>query len=181
MLEENALNDHRWKLLFGLAFTSVLFILNVEYGMAQPPIFPSSVETVDGKRVDVGELVKRRTVVVITLKATWCPVCRNQLLRIGENLDDFERCNVTFLVLSPGPRDELIGVKKSTEFPYPFIEDKNLAVARSLELQMSEAEIRPSILILDKDLSIKWIQRGRNILYYGDPELLEQLDCSNWI
>jgi hypothetical protein len=56
-----------------------------------------------------------------------------------------------------------------------------LKIAKSLDLLLSETEILPSILILNEKLEVKWAQRGRNILYFGDPELMKRLKCDGWI
>jgi len=34
---------------------------------------------------------------------------------------------------------------------------------------------------LNDDLTINWIQKGRNNIYFGDDELYDYLDCDNWI
>lgn len=143
--------------------------------------FPSRVSGLDGKFIDVRKLAERWKVVVITLKATWCPVCQNQLLRIKKRLEDPASCGVTYLVLSPGPVSDLRAIQKRIGFPYPFIEDKNLSIAKSLGLQMSEAEIFPSIFILGPDLMVQWMQRGRGAQSYGDPALMETVDCAGLI
>ena len=71
--------------------------------------------------------------------------------------------------------------KETTEFPFPFIADHELKIAKSLDLLLSETEILPSILILNEKLDVEWAQRGRNALYFGDPELMKRLKCEGWI
>lgn len=66
--------------------------------------FPISVTTVEGEQIDVARLAEKKKVVVVTVKATWCSVCRIQLQRLKYHINQFRRCNVTFLVLIPGPR-----------------------------------------------------------------------------
>ena len=145
--------------------------------------FPSSIVSVSGDTVDVAQLAKNKRVVVITLKATWCLVCQRQLARIEKQLDKIKFCPVTFLVLSPGPKRELEAVKRRINFPYPFIEDRKLTLAKKFDLVLSEEkeEMIPAIFILKPDLSIGWIQLGRNGSYYGDPELFEEINCGEWI
>ena len=53
-------------------------------------------------------------------------------------------------MLSPGPADELRKVRKRTEFPYPFVEDKGLALAKKLKLQIAANQIQPAIFAVNK-------------------------------
>ena len=151
-------------------------------GTSEPgAAFPRHLRTVAGEVLDLKELARHKTLVVITLKATWCPVCQRQLARIREKLPEILRCGVTFLVLSPGPASELRGVRERSGFPYPFVEDVDLKIAESLGLRLGEREIIPSILILKEDLRVGWMQQGRNPGSYGDPALLERINCGSWI
>ena len=157
---------------------SVTFVLTGQEGDVR---FPATVTTVEGEQIDVARLAAKKKVVVVTVKAASCPVCRIQLQRLKYHINQFRRCNVTFLVLIPGPKNDILTFREDTEFPYPFVEDRNFTIATSLSLRMSENEIFPTILVLNKDLTVRWQKRGRNVLYYGDPELLEELKCTNWI
>lgn len=165
-------------------FATMLVALALAQTQGSPPApqprFPARVKSVEGKIIDVGKLAKEQRVVVITLKATWCPVCQEQLYRIKKRLP-LSYCGVTFLVLSPGPKEDLKIIQKRTGFPYPFIEDRDLAIARSLGLQMNKTEIRPAMIILRKDRTVGWIQEGRGQRYFGDPELLKELRCADLI
>ena len=84
-------------------FLGIVFGSNFDMDSARKEIyFPATVTSSAGKEIDVAALAKAHIMIVITIKATWCPVCRQQLLRIKEQLGDFEKCNASFLVLSPG-------------------------------------------------------------------------------
>ena len=139
--------------------------------------FPERVTSVEGKLIDVAKLGREQRVVVVTLKATWCRVCQEQLYRIKARLP-LSHCGVTFLVLSPGPVEALKSIQKRTGFPYPFVEDRDLAIAKSLGLKMSEAEMMPAILILRRDRSVGWMLRGRGPSSFPDRELLDEIDCA---
>ena len=167
---------------------SAIFFLGIVFGSSfetdsteQEIYFPATVTSSTGNDIDVAALAKAHIMIVITIKATWCPVCRQQLLRIKEQLGDFEKCNASFLVLSPGSNEAVQEVKFNTDFPFPFITDQNFSIAKILDLILSPEEIMPAIVILNKDLSIKWIRRGRNALNFGDKELKDYLGCANWI
>lgn len=139
--------------------------------------FPEIITDIDGDTINLKELTTQKTVAVITMKSPDCPVCQTQLLRIMQNFDKLSACNVTFLVLAPGPIDKLQKAKELTKFPFPFIVDQNLKIARLLDLIINETQILPSILILNDKLEVEWAQRGRNALYFGDPELMKSLKC----
>ena len=143
--------------------------------------FPEIITDIDGDPINLKEITTQKTVAVITMKAPDCPVCQTQLLRIMQNFDKLSACNVTFLVLAPGPIDKLQEAKELTKFPFPFIVDQDLKIARSLGLIINETQILPSILILNDKLVVEWAQRGRNALYFGDPELMRRLKCEGWI
>ena len=143
--------------------------------------FPEIITDIDGKPINLKELTAQKTVTIITMKAPDCPVCQTQILRIMQNFDKLSVCNVTFLVLAPGPIEKLQKAKELTKFPFPFIIDQDLKIAQSLDLIINENQILPSILILNDKLEVEWAQRGRNALYFGDPEMMKRLRCEGWI
>ena len=143
--------------------------------------FPSEVISSDGNEINVEKLTEGSTVIIITIKSPSCPVCQTQLIRIGKQLDNFNKCNVTFLVLSPGTSKEVHQVKLTTGFPFPFIPDDDLSISKAFGLLLNPQQILPSIIVLNDNLTINWIQKGRNNIYFGDDELYDYLDCDNWI
>ena len=143
--------------------------------------FPEIITGIDGNAINLKELTTQKTVAVITMKAPDCPVCQTQILRIMQNFDKLSACNVTFLVLAPRPVEKLQKAKELTKFSFPFIVDEDLKIAQSLDLIINETQILPSILILNNKLEVEWAQRGRNALYFGDPELMKHLRCEGWI
>ncbi|MBC8255745.1 MAG: redoxin domain-containing protein [Candidatus Marinimicrobia bacterium] len=156
-------------------FLVILFITYLFAG------FPEVLQDINGNTINLKELTTQKTVAVITMKAPDCPVCQKQLLRIMRNFDQLSVCNVTFLVLAPGPIDKLQEAKELTKFPFPFIVDYDLQIARSFDLVINESQILPSIMILNDKLEVEWVQRGRNSLYFGDPDLMKRLKCEGWI
>ena len=143
--------------------------------------FPDSIADIDGNTINLKELTANGTVAIITMKSPDCPVCQTQILRIMENFDKLSACNVTFLILAPEPVEKLRKAKELTKFPFPFIVDNKLQIARSLDLLLNETQILPSILILNEKMEVGWLQKGRNALYFGDPDLMKRLKCEGWI
>ena len=147
----------------------------------EPIQFPQTVTSVSGEEIDIDKLSANKTVVVVTLKSSTCPVCKNQLERIERNLGAFEMCNMSFLVVCPGSADDVISVKRESDFPFPFIADTDLEIGNQMGLILRGNELYPSIFVLKSERTIRWMQKGRNYLYYGDEELKEALNCHNWI
>ena len=143
-----------------------------------PPRLPPSLVDVGGATVDLAGLARSRKLFLVTLKSTSCPVCRAQLARLIQQLPRLRSCDATFVVLSPGPASEIEAVRKESGFPFPFVEDQGLELASSLGLRLSPTEMTPAIFAVDANLEIVWMQQGRSGLYFGDPELLEYLDCA---
>ena len=138
---------------------------------------PAMLRDVHGERVSVRELATDHHLAFVTLKASWCPVCRAQLARLGESLPRLRGCNATFIVLAPGPRDDLRAVADASGFPFPFVADDGLQIARSLDLVLGPGEIVPAIFTVDDMLGVDWIQRGRSGAQFGDEALMERLRC----
>ena len=143
--------------------------------------FPSKVVSSEGNNINVEKLTEGSTVIIITIKSPSCPVCQTQLIRIRKQLGNFNKCNVTFLVLSSGTSKEVHQVKLTTGFPFPFIPDDGLSISKAFGLLLNPQQILPSIIVLSDNLTVYWIQKGRNNIYFGDDELYDYLDCDNWI
>ncbi len=165
--------------IFGEIYFLVVF--NLFAAELKEKSFPSQLLEIDGEVIQLERLVKEKTVVVVTLKAVWCAVCQEQLERIKERLKEFSDCNITFLVLAPGPKKGLKQIKERTGFPFPFVADEKLTISEKLSLKLNENEMIPGFLVLGRGLGIHWQQLGRSPQYFREKELLKFLKCSEWI
>lgn len=165
-----------WQRNFLLAIAAVGVTLGALPIAAQE--IPARLADVTGAVVDVTALAKDKRVFFVTLKATWCPVCQVQLQRLNEKLGRLRSCDATFVVLSPGPRDDLLKIAERNAFPYPFVEDVDLAIARAAGLQLAADQIEPAIFEVDGSGAIVWIARGRSARQFNDEALLARLQCA---
>ncbi len=140
--------------------------------------FPAVVTDIDQNVIDIEALTRERNLVVVTLKATWCLVCQRQLVRLRSRLQELDACAVTFVVLAPGPAEELAAIRRRTGFDFPFVADEGLEIARSLDLVLTDEGIVPCMLQILPGGRIGWRQLGRNGAYFGDDELREYFDCT---
>ena len=159
-------------LAIGLAFA-----LSGAVRAGAPVTLPATLTDVYGKPVDVAALASRHRLVVVTLKEPACPVCRSQLERLRSELPRLLSCGATFVVLAPGPRDALRAVADATGFPYPFVEDRDLALARAADLVLAPGQIVPAILVANERREVVWMDRGRSPTSFNDPALLAELRC----
>ena len=121
---------------------STLLVLVISSGLANDNVlFPGTVFDTDGEIISIDKLSRDRTVCVITVKATWCPVCREQLIRIRDRLAEYKRCNLTFLVLVPGEPETIKHLKEMTRLPFPFIQDKELRISERYSLDRPPVEL----------------------------------------
>ena len=142
-------------------------------------LMPAELVDIHGRTVNLRELAKRQQLIVVTMKATWCRVCLQQLRRLRRLQSQLEQCGATFIVLSPGPLEKLREVERQVDFPFPFVEDVNLELARRLDLELRTDQIVPALFSVDPSGRIGWMQRGRAPGLYADDILLELLECED--
>ena len=143
-----------------------LFLLGAE---APPPSFPAQLLDIDGRAVDVSALASAHRLIVVTLKAPWCPVCARQLARLEGLSAALENCGATFLVLSPGPAERIRAVREATGFA--------IGGVAPVAHELAPDQIVPSLLAVDSERTIVWQQRGRSGGSYGDGRLQRYLGC----
>jgi len=163
-----------------LLFIFIIFCFDFN-DAAEKKFFPNNIYDIDNNKIVISDLSKNKTICVITIKSVTCPICTEQLIRIRDRMVDFNKCNLTFLVLAPGGENGIKELRNRSRFPFPFIQDKNLKIAEYFDLAMPPFEIVPAIILLNNDGSVRWIQPGRGPDYYSDQALSDYLDCSNWI
>ncbi|NNE44217.1 MAG: redoxin domain-containing protein [Gemmatimonadetes bacterium] len=146
--------------------------------MEEPRRLPATMISISGETLSLPDLATDGNLVLVTLKAPWCPVCQEQLVRLRARLPELEACGVTFIVLAPGPAEALREIRERTGFPFPFVADEGLRIAEPLGLRMAPDQILPCMFQVLPDRTVGWRQMGRNGAYFGDRELGEFFDCT---
>lgn len=157
------------------AVTTVVFAATFVY--AAPAAVPATLHDVQGAVVDVAALASRERLVFVTVKATWCPVCRTQLQRLGRLLPHLRACGATFVVLVPGANEAVAAIARETSFPYPFVAENAQALAATAGLAAEGGELVPGFFAVDASRAVVWEQRGRGAGAFGDGELMAHLGC----
>jgi peroxiredoxin len=141
------------------------------------PVLPLRLLDVDGVPFDLAVRASGERLFVVTMKTASCPVCARQLARLERQRAGLELCGARFVVLAPGPAERIRAARASTGFAARWVEDTELALARSLDLLLAPDQIVPAILEVDARGRITWQQRGRNGASFGDRALREHLRC----
>jgi peroxiredoxin len=160
-----------------LAAAAVAAMLGAGRAAAATAVVPATLHDVHGAVVDVAALASRERLVFVTVKATWCPVCRVQLQRLGRLLPHLRACGATFVVLVPGATDAVAAIARETSFPYPFVAENAEALAATAGLAGDGGELVPGFFVVDATRAVVWEQRGRGAGAFGDGELMAHLGC----
>ena len=161
-----------------IIFLSFLLTANLN---ASETRFPRNISDINGDKLSFSILTKDKIVCLITIKSITCPICIEQLERIKKKVLNFEKCNLTFIVIVPGPLKGIKAYAKKMKFPFPFIQDKNFSISKIFNLDNPPFEIMPAVILFEKNGSVKWRQLGRSFDYFSDQALEDYLDCENWI
>jgi peroxiredoxin len=156
---------------------SVLATLVATSGSAATVAVPAVLRDVTSARVDVAALARGGHLVFVTVKATWCPICREQLQRLGRLLPRLRACGASFVVLVPGTDEAVAAVARDTSFPYPFVADGAVALAATVGFAADAEELMPGFFAVNADREVVWRQRGRAAGAFGDGELMRYLGC----
>jgi len=140
-------------------------------------VVPATLRDVTGAPVDVAALAAEGRLVFVTVKATWCPVCRAQLERLGRLLPYLRACGARFVVLVPGSDDAVAALARETSFPYPFVADGAVALAATVGFAADADELMPGFFAVNAAREVVWRQRGRAPGAFGDGELMRYLGC----
>jgi peroxiredoxin len=152
-------------------------VLALAIAEGAPVVVPSELRDVTGAAIDVAALASERRLVFVTVKATWCPVCRVQLQRLSRLLPRLRACDASFVVLVPGETEAVAALARDTSFPYPFVAERAVALAAAAGFASTADELVPGFFAVDRTRAIVWEQRGRGAGSYGDAELLTYLGC----
>jgi peroxiredoxin len=156
--------------------TALLGLL-IAAALAEGPVLPARLVDIDGAPVDLAELAGGGQLFVVTMRTASCSVCAEQLARLERQRAGLELCGARFLVLAPGPVEQIRAARRATELAARWVEDADLALARALGLVQTPGQIVPAILEVDAQGRVTWQQRGRSDGSWGDGALQEHLRC----
>ncbi len=99
---------------------SLSLIISNNNLVASEKQFPNCLTDVDGKELSFSSLAENKTVCLITLKSIYSPICLEHLNRFKEKIIQFQKCNLTFIVLVYAESKSIQALANKVNFPFPF-------------------------------------------------------------
>lgn len=116
-----------------LTLITILFSLTI-YGQDQ--ILDTSLKTIDGKETNLTEITKDNDLVMVSLWATWCVPCKNELDAISEVYDEWvEETGVKLIAVSVDDSRTVNRVKplvNGKDWDFTILLDTNNDLKRAL-------------------------------------------------
>ena len=164
-----------------LIFISLSFTVSNANLVVSENLFPNYVTDVDGNELSFSSLAENKPVCLITLKSINCPICLEQLKRFKEKIIQFQKCNLTFVVLAYANNKSIKALVEKMDLPFPCIQDVDFMISKKFNLDNQPFELIPAIVLFNGDGTIKWKKIGRSHQYFSDQAIEDYLDCDNWI
>ncbi len=120
-------------------------------------------ENLDGKAVDLKQF-KGKTI-FINFWATWCKPCLQEMPSIEKAMQQFENGEVVFLFPSNETTEEIIAFKNRRNFPFEYVQVKNLEVLNFYAL--------PATLIFNPEGELIFSEMGMRD--WSTPENIAQI------
>ena len=114
---------------------SILLVFNIN---AQDNIPSIDLKTLDGKTLNIQAVTDKDNVVIISLWATWCVPCINELDAISEVYEDWqESANIELIAVSTDDsrtKKRIRPMVNGKGWPYKILLDKNQELKRALNI-----------------------------------------------
>lgn len=128
-------------------FSTILLLVAILTINAQQTVPSISLKTLEGKTTDIQTICKKNKIVVVSLWATWCVPCMNELDAINDIYDDMrDEVDFTLLAISIDDARTVKSVK-------PLVNGKNwefdvlLDTNNDLKRQLGTASVPASFVI----------------------------------
>jgi len=122
----------------------------------------------DGDRIALDEIAPERSVAVVVMKGTWCPVCQRQLKRLSEQLEQIRETDATVVGLSTADPETNGKLADKLELRFPILSDASRELHERLEMWSDQnCHAIPGVVFIDESGEIADVHRGR---YPGKPQ-----------
>ena len=111
----------------------------------------------NGKTVELNELLKKGSVVMVFYRGEWCPYCNKQLTELEDSMALITNKGATLIAVSPEKQDNISKTIQKTKATYSVLSDDSLKimsaykVAYELDEQTNEKYKKWGINLSDKN------------------------------
>jgi peroxiredoxin len=138
---------------------------SVDTGKNAPPF--SLINAVSGEMMTLQQFAGQDAIIVF-LRGTWCPFCREQLAFLRDNYDSIARANVALIAIACQSRAGLKRYLEENPMPFPVLADEKREAAKAYGshywLTYEGFNLaQPSLFILDKNHHITYAHVGKNM------------------
>jgi len=103
-------------------------------------------------------------VLLIFFRGKWCGLCRKQLMKINENLADFEKLNVKILAISGDDQMGAAILSSFLKLKFPVLPDEKFEIVKlfgvKTEIDKGKKVILPTLFLINPDHEIIWAYKG---------------------
>ncbi len=139
-----------------------------------------SIKTHTGKRISSTELLNEAPLLVIFYRGGWCPFCNVQIRQLTEAYPEFEKRNVTPVLISVDETDGASLAQKTYDIPFPVLSDSDLLAHNAFNVIMAVDE---KTTALYKKMGIdleKWSQRDHHSIAVSSAFLVDKNGIVLW-
>ena len=124
------------------------------------------VELPNTTSIGLDEIAPGKPVAIIVMKGTWCPVCRAQLQRLQERMDEIEGAGAVIVGMTTQSPVENETAAAQLGLAFPILSDADWDVIQSFGL-IGASHPTPGVVFLDERGHVQDIVPGR---YPGRPQ-----------
>lgn len=122
----------------------------------------------DGDRVALDEIAPERSVAVVVMKGTWCPVCKRQLKRLSRQMGKLQSADARVVGLTHASPSQNHALREKLGLNFPILSDTSKDLLRDLDMWREGAcHAIPGVVFIDESGAITRVHRGR---YPGKPQ-----------
>ncbi len=121
-------------------------------GREAPPLV---LETLDGERVDLKQIVGEKKLVLVNFWATWCTPCRIEMPQLAELYDEFGEEGLAILAITQEDPGEVEAFLRTNAYPFPILLDPGGLVTAAYSVRAL-----PTTVMVDGDGKVLRSQEG---------------------
>lgn len=96
------------------------------------PIPSITLSSIDGKSIDISDLIEEKPSVIIFYRGGWCPYCNAHLSELGKIEADIIKLGYQIIAISPDAADELYKTQDKNELKYALLSDNGGVLAKAM-------------------------------------------------